>query len=235
MERREFVKLCLTAATAVAAAPRVLAETGGSLHTHERAQLTDRQGRPLTAHALRRQETYIFNYPYASTPCFLLRLKEPAPDGLELKPKEGSPYTWPGGVGSDHTVVAFSAICPHQLSFPSAVRSVIDYRRDKSQAAGRAGVIVCCAHGSVYDPAHGARVLGGPAPQPLTAIALEHDPKTDHLYAVGTMGIEVFDQFFSAYRKELNQYYGRGAYREPVSGKAPVETMDRYTRNRIHC
>ncbi len=225
----------MTAAGAVAAAPQVLAQTGGALHRYDRVQLTDHKGHPLHAGALRRQETYVFNYPYVSTPCFLIRLAAAAPGGARMQPSEGAAYVWPGGVGRDRAVVAFSAICPHQLSFPSHVRSVIDYRHDKSDTAGRAGVIVCCAHHSVYDPAAGARVLGGPAPQPLATIVLEHEPQTDSLHAVGTVGVEVFDEFFAAYRKELNEYYGRGAYRERVSATAAVESMDRYTRHRVHC
>jgi arsenite oxidase small subunit len=225
----------MSAATAVAAAPGALAQTEGAVHRYERVRLSDRQGRPLHAGALRRQESYIFDYPYVSTPCFLIRLNRPAPAGIHLQPSEGVAYDWSGGVGRDRAVVAFSAICPHQLSFPSRVRSVIDYRRDKSEAAGRANVIVCCAHHSVYDPAAGARVLDGPAPQPLTAILLEYETKTDALYATGTVGIEVYREFFSAYRKELNQVYGRGGYRKRVSGSTAVEPMGLYTRRRVHC
>ena len=49
-------------------------------------------------------------------------------------------------------------------------------------------MIHCCSEHSEYDPATGARVLGGPAPQPLSAILLEHDKSNDYLYAVGTLG-----------------------------------------------
>jgi len=42
-------------------------------------------------------------------------------------------------------------------------------------------VIHCCSEHSQYDPAEGARVVAGPAPQPLAAILLDHDPASDAL------------------------------------------------------
>lgn len=53
--------------------------------------------------------------------------------------------------------VAYSAICTHQ----------------QCKVAYRDGQLACPCHGSVYDPANGAEVLTGPAPQPLAEIPVE--------------------------------------------------------------
>ena len=60
-------------------------------------------------------------------------------------------------------------------------------------------------------------MLGGPAPQPLSAILLEHDKASDHLYAVGTLGGEMFDAFFAKYEFKLALEYGDKRARQPVS------------------
>ena len=44
--------------------------------------------------------------------------------------------------------------------------------------------------------AQGAKVLHGPAEQPLCAVLLEHDAKADTLTAYATLGGELFDDFF---------------------------------------
>jgi rieske iron-sulfur protein len=56
-------------------------------------------------------------------------------------------------------VVAFSAICTHQQC------PVTDWLRSVQ-------VLQCPCHQSRYDPRHGAKVLGGPAPRPLPALPL---------------------------------------------------------------
>jgi hypothetical protein len=47
-----------------------------------------------------------------------------------------------------------------------------------------AHVIHCCGDNSRYDPLQGARVIDGPAPQPLAAVLLEWDAGSDQLHAV---------------------------------------------------
>ena len=58
----------------------------------------------------------IFHYPYAATPCFLLNLGRPLSLPAELKTAAAQPYRWPGGVGPQRSIVAYSAICAHQLA-----------------------------------------------------------------------------------------------------------------------
>ena len=97
-----------------------------------------------------------------------------------------------GGIGADAAVVAYSAICAHQLTYPTREISFISYRGDKTPGNRHAQVIHCCSEHSQYDPADGGRVVAGPAPQPLAAILLDYDRAADELYAVGTLGGEMF-------------------------------------------
>ena len=65
-------------------------------------------------------------------------------------------------------MVAFSAICAHKLVYPTTAISFIGLR--SGQRGEPANVIHCCGDNSQYDPLHGARVIDGPAPQPLAAV-----------------------------------------------------------------
>jgi hypothetical protein len=119
-------------------------------------------------------------------------------------------------VGRDRNIVAFSAICAHKLAYPTREVSFIRYQPERSPTSG-AHVIHCCADHSVYDPAEGARVVSGPAPQPLAAILLEYDAAQDSLFALGTVGAEQFDAFFDKYRVRLALEYGEGRARANVA------------------
>ena len=166
-----------------------------------------RKGEPIRAGALAAETNYVFHYPYASTPCFLLRLPRVASGAVNLKREDGAAYAWNGGVGPERSIVAFSAICAHKLAYPTRDVSFIRYQKDQS-ATSAGSVIHCCADHSVYDPSAGARVVSGPAPQPLAAIVLEHDPATDAIHALGTLGPEQFDAFFKKYEFKLGMEYG---------------------------
>ena len=197
------------------------------------ALLVDIHGVPIQAAKLAAETNYVFQYPFAATPCFLLRLPTPVAGRASLRRVDGGRYDWSGGVGADRAVVAFSAICAHKLAYPTRDVSFIRYQRDRSATSGGA-VIHCCADHSVYDPTQGARVVSGPAPQPLAAIVLEHDPANDGLHALGTVGPEQFDAFYSKYEVKLGLEYGdRG--RAAVDGTTVVRELAQYCRNTIQC
>ena len=229
MERRGFMKFCAASAAAFGA-PEVAADA--SARFYSRARLVDEKGAPLRAAAVPAKRNLIFHYPFAGTPCFLLNLGRPAKATAALKTVAGEPYQWKGGVGAQRSVVAYSAICAHRLAYPTRDITFISYRAEKG--TGNRNVIHCCAEHSQYDPAEGARVLAGPAPQPLAAILLEHDPSTDELHAVGTLGGEMFSEFFDKYAFRLSLEHGAGV-RTPVSGACAVQDLESYSRQQMRC
>ena len=201
---------------------------------YARARLVGPDGSPLRARTLAANRNFIFHYPYAGTPCFLLNLGKPTKASAELKTAEARSYHWPGGVGADHSIVAYSAICAHRLTYPTREISFISYRSEKSAGSSFSRVIHCCSEHSQYDPAEGARVLAGPSPQPLAAILLDYEPATDGLFAIGTLGGEVFNEFFSKYEFRLTLEYGSNA-RAAVKGSCAVSELEQYCRQQVKC
>lgn len=233
MERRAFLGACAVLsgtalATGSTAAP-------APQRAYARVRLVDVHGSPVTLSSVVPDTNYVFHYPFAATPCFLLRLPAPAAVSAALRRGDGTSYAWEGGVGPGHALVAFSAICAHRLAYPTRDVSFIRYQPQRSAtSAGR--VIHCCAEHSVYDPADGARVVAGPAPQPLAAIVLAHDPATDTIDALGTQGGEQFDAFFRQYGPKLAlEYGGEARARLAVTGTAVVRELSNYCRNTIAC
>lgn len=234
MDRRRFVRVCSSGLAAAVASPKLLAQQGVVEQRYHRVRLITRDGSPIKVSSLQPGVGYIFHYPFEGTPCFLINLGKPVAPST-LTDASGQAYQWTGGVGKNLSVVAFSAICSHQLSYPSKQHSFINYEHGESKVAGRSQVIVCCAHHSVYDPAQGAKVLDGPANAPLASILLEHHRDSDDLFATGTLGSELFTDYFRAYKRELIQEFGRGIARQEVAGAATVMPLIEYTREQIRC
>ena len=222
----------VSGAAGMASVPAAWADVVPRLY--ERALLVDARGAPLRLASLKARTNYLFHYPYAATPCFLLNLGHSVGTAATLRRKDGATYAWRGGVGPARAVVAYSAICAHKLAYPTREVSFIRYQADRSATAD-AQVIHCCADHSVYDPAQGARVRSGPAPQPLAAIVLEHEAGTDHLYALGTVGAEQFDAFFEKYDFKLAMEYGQGKARRAVGAQTTVFELTAYCRQAIEC
>ena len=204
MERRGFIKFCAASVAALGAA-----EVGANARAqlYGRARLVDEKGAPLKAASIPRERNFIFHYPFAATPCFLLNLGK-AVKPAQLKTVAGEAYEWKGGIGAQRSVVAYSAICAHRMSYPTKDISFISFRAEKSARNKLANVIHCCSEHSQYDPAEGARVVAGPAPQPLAAIILEWDPAKDEIHAVGTLGGEMFNEFFQKFGFKLQLEHG---------------------------
>src|SRR5258707_1432157 len=213
MERRDFIGIC-AAGVALGINPAQAANLRPRFYA--RTQLVDVTRQPLRAANLAINRNYIFHYPFAATPCFLLNLGKSTQQAVTLKTETGTDYEWPGGVGPQNAIVGYSAICAHRLSYPTRQISFISYRTEtRPSRITHRNVIHCCSEHSEYDPATGARVLGGPASQPLSAILLEHDKASDHLHAIGTLGGEMFDAFFAKYEFKLALEYGEKPARPP--------------------
>jgi arsenite oxidase small subunit len=234
MKRRSFLGSCaaLSGAATLQSLADAWADAPPRLYT--RTRLIDIHGEPVRAGKLASETNYVFHYPYESTPCFLLKLPRQIAQGKTLTREDGRSYAWNGGVGRERAIVAFSAICAHKLAYPTREVSFIRYQKNRSATSGGA-VIHCCADHSVYDPAQGARVVSGPAPQPLAAIVLEHDPSTDELVALGTVGAEQFDAFFRKYDVRLEFEYGPGKAKRPIGDKAVVRELASYCKTTIQC
>ena len=243
MDRRGFVKLCASTAAGVGSSPGLLAQASEvPFNPYERVKLVTNSGQTLNPESLIKGENYIFNYPYISTPCFLLNLGREVRQTQQLHTASGQDYRWPGGVGKDHSIVSFSAICAHKMSHPAKAVSFINYRpetvsfRDhKMQLVKRDGVIFCCSEKSVYDPARGAEVIGGPAKQPLCTILIEYVAQENALYALGSYGGEMFDKFFEKFTPRLQVEYKRNDVAERVVGQSPVLPIAEYSKTQMLC
>jgi arsenite oxidase small subunit len=234
MDRRSFIESCTAGAACISASAALPAFAADAKpHTYARALLVNERGEPQKASQLKPQTNYVFHYPFEATPVFLLDLGKPAlPRSLSTRERDS--YAWPGGVGEQRSIVAYSAICAHQLVYPTRDVSFISFRKTRAQRGVQDELIHCCAEHSQYDPARGAQVLSGPAPQPLCAVLLTHDPKSDTLTAYATLGGELFDDFFKKYEMKLSLDVGPKA-KNPVAGQAVVTELSKFCRNSIQC
>ncbi|MGQ3002281.1 MAG: (2Fe-2S)-binding protein [Hydrogenophaga sp.] len=238
MDRREFVEVCALGGGSLAAALTQTAWAADARpRSYGRVQLLDDVGKPLKASNLKPQTNYVFHYPFEATPVFLLDLGKPAA-ATQLQTRDKQSYQWPGGIGPRRSLVAFSAICAHKLVYPTKDLSFISFRKGAAtnpQTPSKGNDLIhCCADHSQYDPARGAQVLNGPAEQPLCAVLIEHDAKSDTLTATGTLGGELFDDFFKKYEMKLSLEVGPNA-KQAVARQATVVELERYCRNPVRC
>lgn len=235
MDRRSFIESCAAQATCLSAAAAALPAFAADAQpkAYAKAVLVDEQRRPLKASSLKARSNYVFHYPFEATPVFLLDLgKAVGPQTLTTRTRET--YAWPGGVGPRRSIVAFSAICAHQLVYPTKDVSFISFRPTKASKGVRDDLIHCCAEHSQYDPARGAQVLSGPAEQPLCAVLLAHEPRDDSLTAYATLGGELFNDFFRKYQAKLSFDVGPSAI-NPVAREAVVRELEKFCRNTVQC
>lgn len=220
---------CVAGAWASAGALPVVA--AGEPQPHPRSLLVNAVGDPWLARQLKVGEAYLFNYPFAASPVFLLALQGEV-KGADLVTEDRQRYVAPAGVGPQRSIVAFSAICAHKLMYPTPALSFIGLRDGFNGEP--AHVIHCCGDNSRYDPAQGARVIAGPAPQPLAVVLLEWDARTDQLHAVGTRGGEMFKTFFEKYAFKLELEMGANA-RKPSMATTVVKPASAYSKQWQTC
>jgi Rieske Fe-S protein len=239
MERRNFLKISATSAMAVAIAPslvtqKLYAEDGSLFQTFEKVQLKDTEGNPLKASGLVKEENYVFMYPHAATPAILVDLPEPTQKDIKLKAEDGTEYVYKGGAGAKGTIVAYSAICQHQLTHPTPSMTMFQYvpTTGKTLAYESAGVFVCTSHLAAYDPKQGGKVVGGPAKQGLASIILEIDTD-DNIWAVAVLGPAKFQEFFDAFKQELREVYGRRGAKKLVKEEVKAQKLVNFTKEII--
>jgi len=246
MDRRGFLKI-VGGASVIAVAPSIIegtlhADDGTLYRAYKKVQLLDANGNPILASKLTKEKNYVFNYPHAGTSCLLISLPKATDRKVSLKSEDGEEYVWNGGVGKENNIVAYSAICPHQLTHINKKDTFISYTESgkktmactKEMPCSKTGsVIVCGSHLSAYDPYKGCKVLGGPAPQPLASIVLEHHDD-DTLWAVGVLGPDKFHEFFKIFKPELKeQYGGKRKAKKKVKKSAQVVALSEFTKDII--
>lgn len=213
MQRRTFNKL-VGAGAIVAMSPSLIeqvlfASDGQMFKAYERTLLVDANGDAIKVSDLKEEVPYIFNYPYVSTPCFLLKTNSEIKEEVKLTSSLGEEYVWKGGVGKANNIVGFSGICSHALTHPNPTDSFVTYvpKEGKTLAYDKGGVIVCSSHLSAYDPLKGASVVAGEAKDPLASIVLEYDETNDNIYASGVLGVGLFHKYFRSFKPQLKDRF----------------------------
>ena len=235
MDRRNFLKIAGVGA-AIAVAPstitgRLYASEGALFEAYEKVQLVDKDGKPIKASALKKETNYVFNYPFVGTPSLLIDLGEKTAKDVSLKSEDGEEYVWKGGIGKDGSIVAYSAICSHQLAHPTPDDSFLQYlpRGGKTMACGQSGIVVCSSHLSAFDAKRGCKQIAGPAEQALASIIIEID-KDDNLWASAVLGPDKFHDYFKAFKPEMKKYYGgKRKSKKRVKDSALTVTLNEYS------
>jgi len=160
------------------------------LSSYPRVQLLDLDGSPLTTAKVETEynvgtpDLYLFNYPLRNEPNFLLNLY-PA-NGHPPSPSNPGAANVTGGVGTNKSIVAFSAICQH-LGCPAPAIAYYPPGTCPNTPGGKLFYLHCSCHGSTYDPANGASNLTGPAVLPLPQVTLDTD-SSGNIFATQVTG-----------------------------------------------
>lgn len=234
MERRDFLRVTAAGAIVVCS-PSLLstelrADDGRLYKSYNKVLLVNEEGTPLTLEGLQKEQAFIFNYPYVSTPVMLINLSRATQKDVTLKSAAGETYIWKGGIGKRKTLVAYSAICSHQLTHPNPNDSFVTYSgQNKTMSCSRKGVIVCASHLSAFNPKAGGKQIAGPAEEALASIVLELDDK-DQIWAVGVLGPDKFHEFFKTFKDEFKEFYGgKRKAKKLVADEASTKILENYS------
>jgi Rieske Fe-S protein len=238
MNRRKMIKSCSVVAIGSVFIPgffkSLIAGEKETYKKYNKTLLIKEDGTPFTPNDIKDYTALLFYYPYRSTPCYIINT------GEEIKPSKvklsnNKEYEFKGGIGNKKSIVAYSAICPHQWSYPSKDFSLINYYPPdkKSETTGKSGIIQCCAHISAFDVKNGGQVIEGPAELPLACVELIEE--NGKIYATGILGIDQFEEFFDMYKSELIEQYGSIEKAKEILDKTPVMEVGKYVKEQIRC
>lgn len=241
MDRRNFLKITTVSGVMIALSPSTItgqlrADDGRLFVAYERVKLVDAQGVALKASQLKEEVNYVFNYPFVGTPAILLDLGKETHKDVKLFSEDGEEYIWKGGVGAKRSIVAYSAICSHQLAHPTPDNSLLQYlERGKTTMAceQKGGVIVCSSHLSAFDPSKGCQKISGPAEQPLASLIIEV-AEDDTLWVSAVLGPDKFHEYFKRYKPEMKKFYGgKRKAKKSVKENALTVVLSEYTKDII--
>jgi Rieske Fe-S protein len=149
------------------------------LASFPKVQLLDVNGAPLTVARVESEynvdtsELYQFDYPLTNEPNFLLNLNT-----VDNNPPSATdPGAWnvPGGIGTNGSIVAFSAICQHLGCTAPSLSYYPPTNPCSKTFNGKTFFVHCQCHGSTYDVTNAAANLTGPAVLPLPQVVLITD------------------------------------------------------------
>ncbi|MEA3372534.1 MAG: twin-arginine translocation signal domain-containing protein [Campylobacterota bacterium] len=240
MDRRNFLKVAGATGALVAVSPSSITQklyaSNGMMYTaYERVQLVDGNGAPIKASQLKKEINYVFNYPHVGTPALLLNLEDATATDVKLTAETGEEYVWKSGVGKERSIVAYSAICSHQLAHPTPSDSFLQYvqKTKKTMAYDTGGVIVCSSHLSAFDAKAGAKRLSGPAVDALASVVIEV-ADDDSVWAVGVLGVDRFHDYFKSFKPEFKEFYGgKRKAKKLVKISAKTVVLNEYTKEII--
>src|SRR3989442_8060941 len=136
MERRRFVTGCAAVATIAGLSVSTHAWAAATPRLYSRARLVDIHGDPLKVRQLASRTNYLFSYPFAATPCFLLDLGRPVAAAASLLRADGATYAWSGGGGGRRSVGALSPICAPKLAYPTPEVGFIPFQPSPPPPSG---------------------------------------------------------------------------------------------------
>ena len=240
MDRRNFLKIAGISGAVIAVSPSTIsgqlrADDGTLFMAYEKVQLVDASGSAIKASTLKQETNYVFNYPFVGTPSILLDLGEETAKDVKLKSEDGEEYMWKGGIGAKRSIVAYSAICSHQLAHPTPDDSFLQYlpRGKTTMACKESGVMVCSSHLSAFDTKQGCKQIAGPAEQALASIVIEI-AEDDTLWASAVLGPDKFHDYFKRYKPEMKKFYGgKRKAKKRVKDSALTVTLNEYTKEII--
>jgi rieske iron-sulfur protein len=170
-ERRRFLRLLIwTAAGGVAASVLALVKLvipqkkGGYIPTIKAGDILiyaegEKQGKPILIDALQVGDS-VLAYPKGKEANYANIVRVIREKADLLRPPTRLDWT-------DRGIVAYSAVCTH-------LSCTVSWKKTSQLEAS---MITCHCHNGLYDPLHGAKVIGGPPPRPLPQIGIKVDAK----------------------------------------------------------
>ena len=184
-------------------------------------------------------QAFLFHYPLVCTPALLINLGQSAPPLHAIRYRIGlneeGQHNWHGGAGPNQSIVAFSAICPHDLTYNTRELALMSYHHRKSgYYVPQDRVITCCSHGTAYDAAKGGQPIMGPAKKPLGSVPLLYDKAEGSFAPAPLQGYSVIPAFLNKHRKTLRRDFGK-SYKSEAKGKIILTPLEKFSAKTVTC